>query len=96
MTITITEKEYEAICEVINQVEDAYEAATDETYLKEMAEILHLANNVALKYKKARAKASEFQYWRSIVSRQYRSRNLTSRRIDQLTRDLMKRFKEER
>lgn len=93
MTITITEKEYQALrfcrCEVINVME----SSADDKYVKIGTEHIDHINNVIAKYQKARAKTKEFQYWRAIVSRQNKSRNLTSRRIDQLTRDLMKRLK---
>lgn len=95
MTITITEKEYEAICFCKNAVGVNIESGADDKYVKIATEHINNITNVVAKYKKARAKASEFQYFRAIVSKQNRSRNLTSRRIDQLTRDLMKRLKEE-
>lgn len=93
MTITITEKEYEAICFCRNAVSVNIEAGSDDKYAEIATEHLFNITNVVAKYKKARVKASEFQYWRAIVSKQNKSRNLTSRRIDQLTRDLMKTLK---
>lgn len=93
MTITITEKEYEAICFCRNAVNVNIKAGADDKYVEIATEHIINITNVVAKYKKARVKASEFQYWRAIVSKQNKSRNLTSRRIDQLTRDLMKTLK---
>lgn len=96
MTITITEKEIEAIRFCRNAVGVNIEAGADDQYVKIATEHIEKMTNVVAKYEKARIKAKEFQYWRAIVSRQNKSRNLTSRRIDQLTREVMKRLKEER
>ena len=61
MTVTITDKEFDAICEVLDQVETDYEAASNEEYLEKMSETINLVKNVIKKYKKARQKADEFQ-----------------------------------
>lgn len=96
MTITITEKEYEAIRFCRNAVSVNIESGADDKYVKIATEHIDNLNNVVAKYAKARMKAKEFQYWRAIVSKRNKSRNLTSRRIDQLTREVMKRLKEEK
>ena len=93
MTITITEKEYEAIIFCRQQASFIIESNEDENFVNIVTEHINNMTNIIAKYKNARIKASEFQYWRAIVSKQNKSRNLTSRRIDQLTRDLMKRLK---
>lgn len=93
MTITITEKEYDAISQVLDQVNTDYEAASDEDYLKTMGENIKLVNNVIMKYREARQKANEFQSYRAEVSR--RNRDMRPRDIDKLTRKLIKKIREE-
>lgn len=95
MTITITEKEYDAIDEVLDQVCTDYEAASNEEYLKSMGEQIDLVRNVLLKYKKALQKAVEFKQVRAYVSEQNRNKCLHPRDIDRLTRKLIKKIKEE-
>lgn len=93
MTVTITEKEYRAICQMLDQVNTDYEAASDEDYLKTMGENIKLVNNVIKKYKEARQKANEFQSYRAEVSRH--NRNMRPRDIDKLTRKIIKKIREE-
>ncbi len=93
MTVTITEKEYRAICQMLDQVNTDYEAASDEDYLKTMGENIKLVNNVIKKYKEARHKANEFQSYRAEVSRH--NRNMRPRDIDKLTRKIIKKIREE-
>lgn len=93
MTITITEKEYNAISQVLDQVCTDYEAASDEDYLRSMGESIKLVNNVIAKYRKARQKATEFQYIRAEVSRHYRNHGLRPRDIDKITRQVIKKAK---
>lgn len=95
MTITITEKEYEAICQVLDQVRTDYEAASDEEYLKTMGENMDLVNNVIDKYRKARYKANTFQQIRAEVSRHNRGRCVLAKDIDKMARKIMKQLKEE-
>ena len=52
MTITITEKEFDAIRAVLDQVETDYEAASDPDYLKTMGESIDHVNNVLISQKK--------------------------------------------
>lgn len=94
MTITITEKEYAAIEQVLDQVCTDYEAASDEDYLRSMGESIKLVNNVIAKYRKARYKANEFQSVRAVVSRHNRGRCMRARDIDKLTREYIKKLKE--
>ena len=93
MTITITEKEYQSIRFCRQQVNDMINSGADDEFVNTATEHIINMTNIVAKYSKAKMKASEFQYWRAIVSKQNKSRNLTSRRIDQLTRDLMKTLK---
>ncbi len=96
MTITITEKEFKAIDEVLDQVLTDYEAASDEEYLQSMGKTIDLVRNVLTKYKKAREKANYFQSVRAEVSRHNRNRGLRPRDIDTLTRQVIKKIKEEK
>lgn len=95
MTITITEKEYIAITQVLDQVNTDYEAASDENYLKTMGESINLVNNVIDKYRKARYKANTFQQIRAEVSRHNRNRCVLAKDIDKMARKIMKQLKEE-
>ena len=95
MTITITEKEYDAISFAINQVETALEGASDENYIEDANTQLELLYRVMKKYKKARHKANEFQYVRAEVARRNRNRGMRPRDIDALTRKLIKKMKDE-
>lgn len=96
MTITITEKEFDAIRAVLDQVETDYEAASDPDYLKTMGESIDHVNNVLRKYKAARQKANEFQHARAYVAERNRNRGLLARDIDRLTRQVIKKIKEEK
>ena len=96
MTITITEKEYDAICEVLDQVETDYEAASDEEYLESMGKTINLVHNVITKYKKARHKAADFQIARAYIVQHNRNRGLRPRDIDRLTRQLLRNIKTEK
>ena len=93
MTITITEKEYQSIRYCRQQVGVMIESGADDEFVNIATEHINNMTNIVAKYSKAKMKASEFQYWRAIVSKQNKCRNLTSRRIDQLTRELMKTLK---
>lgn len=95
MTITVTEKEYQAIRQVLDQVCTDYQAATNEEYLKTMGENIDLVNNVIDKYKKARYKANTFQQIRAEVSRHNRGRCVLAKDIDKIARKVMKQLKEE-
>lgn len=94
MTITITEKEYDAICAVLDQVTTDYEAASDEIYLKTMGDNIGLVNNVIKKYQRARYKAKEFQSIRAFVAEKNRGRCVLARDIDKMARNLIKKLKE--
>ncbi len=90
MTITITEKEIEAISAVLDQVCTDYEAASNEEYLESMGKMIDLVHGVLNKYKKARQKAADFQQARAYVAEH--NRNLRARDIDKLTRQLLKKI----
>lgn len=94
MTITITEKEFDAIRAVLDQVETDYEASSDPDYLKTMGEFIDHVKNVLRKYKAARVKAREFQRLRAIVAEKTRGRCVLARDIDKLTRQWIKEIKE--
>lgn len=95
MTITITEKEYEAITQVLGQVCADYEAASNEECLEVMGENIKLVNNVIEKYRKARYKANTLQQIRAEVSRHNRNRCVLAKDIDKMARKKMKKLKEE-
>ena len=95
MTITITEKEYEAINEVLDQVRTDYEAASNEEYLQSMGETMSHVRNVLEKYKKARKKAADFQMARAYVAERNRNKGMRPRDIDRLTRQLLRKIKTE-
>jgi len=95
MTITVTEKEYEAISFALNQVESELEAATNDEYITEAETHVKALYDVMEKYKNARHKANYFQMVRAEVSRRNRNRGLRPRDIDALTRKLIKRIKED-
>ena len=95
MTITVTEKEYEAIRQVLDQVRTDYESSSDKEYLKTMGENISLVYNVIDKYKKARYKANTFQQIRAEVSRHNRGRCVLAKDIDKIARKVMKQLKED-
>ena len=95
MTITITEKEYDAINEVLDQVRTDYEAASNEEYLQSMGETMSHVRNVLEKYKKARKKAVDFQMARAYVAERNRNKGMRPRDIDRLTRQLLRKIKTE-
>lgn len=96
MTITITEKEYEAISFALGQLQSEIEAASDEGFLDMANKATSAIYNVQKKYREARAKAKYFQSIRAEVSRHYRNRGLRPRDIDKLTRKVIKKIKEEK
>lgn len=70
MTISITEKEYIAITQVLDQVTTDYEAASDEDYLTSMLETIRLVDNVLKKYRKSQMKARILRQVRAEFHRQ--------------------------
>lgn len=95
MTITVTEKEFDAISFAIGQVEGAVEAATNEEYLEDAETHLKALYAVMKKYKNARQKANEFQAVRAEVARRNRNRGMRPRDIDKLARLVFKRIKQD-
>ena len=93
MTITITEKEYDAISAVLDQVVTDYEAASDQDYLKTMGEAIGHVYKVLRKYQVARREANEFKQVRAYVAERNRNRGLRARDIDKLTRQEIKKIK---
>ena len=94
MTITITDKEFDAINAVLEQVVTDYEAATSEEYIAEMGANIDLMQNVLDKYRKAMRKARDFQSVRAYVAEKQRGK-LRPRDIDKLARKLQKKMQEE-
>ncbi len=92
MTITITEKEYDALQFAITQVEADLEAATNEQYCKDANNCLDALYCINKKYHNARQKANYFQAVRAEVSRH--NRNMRPRDIDKLTRRFIKKMRE--
>lgn len=93
MTITITEKEYDAVSFAINQIQSEVEGANDEIFLDDAYRHQSALYSIMEKYKKARYKAREFQAVRAEVSRRNRNRGLRPRDIDVLTRRLLRQLK---
>ena len=86
MTITITNKEYDAICYAICQIEYEIESASDDNYLKDATCQLNELNRIVEKYRNARYKANEFQDVRRIVAEKNKGRCLIPREVDKLAR----------
>lgn len=95
MTITITEKEYEAILFAVDQVGTAVEAAGDE-YADSASKISDSLWSIIYKYRKAREKANEFQRVRMFVAEKNRNRGLRPRDIDAFTRKVIKKMREDK
>lgn len=96
MTITITDKEYEAISFALGQLQTEIEAASDEGFLDMAEKATSAIYNVQKKYREARDKAKYFQSIRAEVSRYYRNGGLSTRYIDKMTRQVIKKIKEEK
>jgi len=94
MTITITEKEFEAIKFARGQVQSEIEGASDEEFLKDASTAIEALYSVQDKYMKARHKANYFQSVRAEVSRKNQNRGLRPRDIDTMTRRIIKKSKE--
>lgn len=94
MTITITEKEYDAISFALGQLQSEIEAASDEGFLDMAEKATEEIYKVQEKYRKARMKANYFQSVRAEVSRYNRNRGLRARDIDKITRQVIKKIKE--
>lgn len=86
MTITITNKEYEAISFAATQLESEIESAINENFLNNAENSLSDLCSIMEKYKKAHYKAREFQDVRRIVAEKNKGRCLIPREIDKLAR----------
>lgn len=84
MTITITNKEYEAISFAATQLESEIESAINENFLNNAENSLSDLYRIMEKYKKARYKAREYQDVRRIVAEKNKGRCLIPREIDKL------------
>lgn len=93
MKVNITEEEYNAINEVVNQASTDYECASEENYLISMDKAINLVRNVLLKYRKSREQSEEFKQIRASVAERYRGKGLRSRDIDSLARQVLKAIK---
>lgn len=60
MTISISEKEYNAIVYATNQIESLIESALDEDYIKESQNVTSSLYNIQKKYKKAKFRDSYY------------------------------------
>ncbi len=94
MRITITEKEYEAIKEVLSQVSTDYQGASDDNYLESTDTSISLVYNVIKKYRKARQEANLYSTVRAEVSRKNRCYGLVYYEIDRITRQVIKGMRE--
>ncbi len=92
MTITITEKEYNALCLAMTQMQTQLEGASDENVINDISEAIDDLNSIRKKYQKARLSAKEFQSVRASIAERYRGR-LLPRQIDALTRKVIKNMK---
>lgn len=92
MRISITEKEFDAICFGLSQIESAIEAASDEEYIESANEACDHLDNIVDKYQKARVQANELNDARCYV----RSRNMwmTQAEVDRIARKVIKRAKQ--
>ena len=70
MKITITKKQFEAICFGINQLQGDLEAASDKDYIKDAGEAIDELYKIVEKYKVARVKASELNEARRYIRSQ--------------------------
>ena len=95
MTITISEKEYEAISFAVSQIESEVEGASDEGYLEDACRHQSALYRIMDKYKKARHKAKEFQYVRAVVAEKNRGKCLRPRDIDAMARKLFRKMKKD-
>lgn len=94
MTITITEKEYFAISQILDQACTDYEAASDEQYLNTMAANINLVNKVISKYREAKKRASDFRLARACVREKSNGR-LSEKDIDKAARILVRKIRED-
>lgn len=89
MTITITEKEYNALCLAMTQMQTQLEGASDENDINDISEALDDLNSIRKKYQKARLSAKEFQIVRASIAERYKGK-LLPRQIDALARNVCK------
>lgn len=92
MTITITEKEYNALCLAMTQMQTQLEGASDQNDINDISEALDDLNSIRKKYQKARRSANEFQSVRASIAERYKGK-LLPRQIDALTRKVIKNMK---
>lgn len=92
MTITITEKEYNALCLAMTQMQTQLKGASDQNDINDISEALEDLNGIRKKYQKARRSANEFQSVRASIAERYKGK-LLPRQIDALTRKVIKNMK---
>ena len=95
MTITITEKEYDAIAFALDQIGTEVEAATDEAFIADAEKHCNSLYNIMEKYKKARYKAKEFQDVRAVVAERNCGKCLRAKDIDKMARMLLRQLKKD-
>ena len=93
MTITITEKEYNAISFALTQVQTEIEGGCDDKFLADAEEYCKSLYNIMEKYKKARYKAREFQCARALIVERSRGKCLRAGDIDKIARSFLKTIK---
>lgn len=90
MTITITEKEFNAIAAVRDQVRTDYEAASDENYLATMGVELDLVSTVLDKWLKARERAEKLKIIKAVILQKKRAAGEPFGNVDRLARRILR------
>lgn len=92
MNISITEKEFDAICFAINQVETEIEAA-DEEFANDAGVYLDHLHGLCKKYKTAREKANNLKLAKGYIMLQ--RKDLSKSDVEKMARKLIKKVKDE-
>lgn len=91
MKITITKKQFEAICFGMNQLQGDLEAASDKYYIKDTSDAIDELYKIVEKYKVARVKANELNAVRRYIRSQ--DKQLSPAKVDKMARLLLKKRK---
>ena len=94
MTVTISEKEYQAINFAVNQIQTEIEGASDKNFLKDANKHQSALYRIMVKYEKARKKANNFLSIRKKIIKKTQGWNLKARDIDSMTRKVLKKMNE--
>lgn len=92
MNISITKKEFDAICFAITQIETEIEAA-DDPFANDAGEQLDYLSNIVQKYKTARDKARNLNMAKSYIMLQ--RKDLSKIDAEKMARKLIKKIKDE-